>query len=157
MATEKQPAKRRRKKPPLPKLSIGWREWVGLPEFDVSRIKAKVDTGARTSAIHAFRIRPFERDDEAWVSFELHPLQRDSADPIACEARVVDRRRIRSSNGRTEWRYVIRTPLEIGGRRWPIELTLAKRDEMGFRMLLGRTALRRRVVIDPAKSFLTED
>ena len=156
MDTGKPPAKRK-KRPPRPKLSIGWREWVGLPEFGVPRIKAKVDTGARTSAIHAFRIRPFERDDEEWVSFELHPFQRDSADRIACEARVVDRRRIRSSNARTEWRYVIRTPLSIGGRRWPIELTLAKRDEMGFRMLLGRTALRRRVIIDPAKSFLTDD
>ncbi len=155
MTTEKLPAKTKTRKR-APKFVIGWREWVALPEFSDMRIKAKIDTGARTSAIHAFRIQPFDRDDEPWVSFELHPAQRDASTRVTCEARVVDRRRIRSSNGKTEWRYVIKTTLEMAGIRWPIELTLTRRDEMGFRLILGRTALKRRAIVDPAKSFLVD-
>lgn len=150
------PATERRKKARPPKIVVGWREWVGLPDFAETRVKAKIDTGARTSALHAFRLKAFERDGERWVRFELHPIQRDAETRIPCEARVVDRRRIRSSNGKTEWRYVVRTVLEMGGARWPIELSLTRRDEMGFRMILGRTALRTRATVDPARSFLTD-
>ncbi len=136
------------------KLTIGWREWVSLPDLNVGAIKAKVDTGARTSSLHAFRIEPFNREDATWVRFELHPLQRSRAMSVACEARVVDERSVRSSNGSVDRRYIIKTLLRIGDVAWPIELSLANRDEMGFRMLLGRTALRGRTVIEPGRSFL---
>lgn len=133
---------------------IGWREWVGLPELGVQMIKAKIDTGARSSALHAWSIKPFDRDGQEWVTFELHPMQRDSNVVVECEAQVLGERQVRSSSGAREIRYVIRTVLELGVRHWPIEITLTNRDQMGFRMLLGRTALRRRVIIDPSRSFL---
>lgn len=137
-----------------PKL-VGWREWVGLPELGVQMVKAKIDTGARSSALHAWHIKHFERDGERWVAFELHPMQRDNNVVIECEAKVLGVRHVRSSTGVLQRRYVIKTMLELGRRRWPIELTLTARDQMGFRMLLGRTALRRRVIIDPSRSFLS--
>jgi len=133
---------------------IGWREWAGLPELCDIPVKAKIDTGARTSAIHAWNIKRFEKDGAPWVSFELHPVQKDNRTRIACTAPIHDVREVRSSDGATQTRIVIRTRLKLGGRSWPIELTLARRDQMGFRMLIGRTALKRRVLIDPAKSFL---
>ena len=136
------------------RMLVGWREWVGLPELGVAAVKAKIDTGARTSAIHAFTIEPFTREGEDWVAFVLHPVQGDNTVRVACEARVHDRRVIKSSSGHEQHRYVIRTALVLGGETWPVELTLARRDEMGFRMLIGRSALRRRVVVDPARSFL---
>jgi len=135
-------------------LTIGWREWVSLPDLNVDAVKAKIDTGARTSALHAFRIEPFRRKDEAWVRFELHPLQRSRAMRVMSEARVIDERSVRSSNGRVDRRFIIKTLLRLGDAAWPIELSLANRDEMGFRMLLGRTALRGRTVIEPGRSFL---
>jgi hypothetical protein len=135
-------------------LIIGWREWVSLPDLKVDAVKAKIDTGARTSALHAFRIEPFRHEDEAWVRFELHPLQRSRAMQVTSEARVIDERSVRSSNGRMDRRYIIKTLLRLGDVAWPIELSLANRDEMGFRMLLGRTALRGRTVIEPGRSFL---
>lgn len=134
--------------------AIGWREWAAFPELGVARIKAKIDTGAKTSAVHAFRVRTVERDGELWAEFFLHPLQKRKRPEVRCEAPVVDRRRIRSSNGAVEERLVVRTVLRLGGRRWRIDLTLANRDEMGFRLLLGRDALRRKFVIDPGASFL---
>lgn len=133
---------------------IGWREWVGLPEFQTPWIKAKIDTGARSSALHAFDLEHVERDGVPWVRFEIHPWQRSSNDPVVVEAPVVDHRTVRSSNGTDEQRPVIETTIEIGGRELPIELTLTRRDHMGFRLLLGRQALRRRVLIDPERSFL---
>lgn len=133
---------------------IGWREWVALPDLGVERIKAKVDTGARTSALHAFRIEGFERDGRPWARFDVHPNQRSTAGAIVSEAPLVDRRAVRSSSGRAEHRWVVRTTLEIGGVRWPIELTLTRRDAMGFRMLLGRQALRGRALVDPGRSWL---
>lgn len=125
-----------------------------MPDFDGARIKAKIDTGARTSAIHAWKIRRFERDGEAWVKFDLHPDQRDNKTSIPGEARIHDEREIRSSNGQLQKRFVIRTRLKLGSRTWPIDLTLSQRDEMGFRMLLGRTALGGRTLIDPSASYL---
>ena len=143
--------KRKRREP----MVVGWREWVGLPELGAQMVKAKIDTGARSSALHAWHIRPFDNDGEKWVSFELHPMQRDNNVVIECRAPVLGERHVRSSSGVLQRRYVIKTVLELGVRRWPIELTLTARDQMGFRMLLGRTALRRRVIIDPSRSFLS--
>jgi hypothetical protein len=135
-------------------LKIGWREWVGLPDLSVDAIKAKIDTGARTSALHAYRIEPFRRSGALWLRFELNPLQRSAATKVACEACAVDERLVRNSGGGVERRYIITTVLKIGDISWPIELALANRDQMGFRMLLGRTALQGRVLIEPGRSYL---
>ena len=140
--------------PGAPSIVVGWREWVCLPDLGAVRVKAKIDTGARTSAIHAWKIQPFDKDGEAWVRFELHPNQDDNKTRIACEARVVDSRLIKSSNGQEQRRYVIRTAMQLGPHVWPIELTLTRRDEMGFRMLVGRTALKPGALVNPSKSFL---
>lgn len=132
---------------------IGWREWVALPEFHTAPIKAKIDTGARTSALHAFRLEEFEENDDEWVRFEIHPRQRSARDAIEVTARVIERRRIRSSNGTVQERPVIRTTLAALDQQFTIDLTLTNRDEMGFRMLIGRAALRRRFLVDPTRSF----
>ena len=132
---------------------IGWREWVLLPDLLDVAIKAKIDSGARTSAIHSFRTRRFSEGGEPWVEFALHPLQRRSRPEFACTARIKDERWVRSSNGEAEKRIVIETLARLGEVDWPIELTLADRDVMGFRMLLGREAIRRRFLIDPGRSF----
>ena len=133
---------------------VGWREWLALPEMGVSRIKAKVDTGARTSSLHAFALTRFRRGDEPWVRFEAHPLQRDTSVVIPVEAPLIDRRTVRSSSGDETLRPVVATTVELMGRRWEIELTLIRRDPMGFRMLLGRQALRGRFLVDPGRSYL---
>ncbi len=135
-------------------LLVGWREWAGLPNLGVERIKAKIDTGARTSAMHAWRIEPFDDGGAPWVAFDLHPVQRDNRRIVTCRAPVEDRRRVKSSTGHAQTRYVIETTLALGGLTWPIELTLTRRDEMGFRLLIGRTALRRRALVDPARSYI---
>jgi hypothetical protein len=132
---------------------VGWREWVGLPTLGIDRIKAKIDTGARTSALHAYRIKPFRRGDRRFVRFYVHPVQRRRRPEILCEAPVIDERVVVSSNGEQEHRYVVETPIRFGGQEWPIEVTLTNRDEMSFRLLLGRQALRRHVIIDPGTSF----
>ena len=132
-------------------LRIGWREWVSLPDLRVAAIEAKIDTGARTSALHAYRIEPFRRAGALWLRFELHPMQWSK---VACEARAIDERTVRNSGGGIERRYVIKTLLKLGERSWPIELALANRDQMGFRMLLGRTALQGRALIEPGRSYL---
>ena len=139
------------------KLRVGWREWVRLTDLGVAAIKAKIDTGARTSALHAFAIEPFRRSGALWVRFEVHPLQRSSTVKIKCEAPAVDERSVRNSGGLVERRYIIETRLMLGDRAWPIELALANRDQMGFRMLLGRTALKRGVLVEPNRSFLAGD
>jgi hypothetical protein len=146
---------KRHAKPRVEKTVIGWREWVALPGLGVERIKAKIDTGARTSALHAWNIRPFERQGAPWVRFEVHPVQRNNRIILSCAAPVVDRREVRSSSGHREIRYVVATALDIGGDRRDIELTLTKRDEMGFRLLLGRTALRGHHLVDPGRSYRT--
>ncbi len=133
---------------------IGWREWVGLPQLGVDQIKAKIDTGARTSAIHAFKIRALTDGGVPYVSFRLHPVQRRKTPEIECVAPVHDRRRVRSSNGEQQMRYVIRTPIILGAHEVLAEVTLADRDQLGFRMLLGRELLRTHFLIDPGRSFL---
>jgi hypothetical protein len=133
---------------------IGWREWVGLPDLGIPAIKAKIDTGARTSALHAYYVTRFERDGQPWVSFGLHPQQRDSLTCIECEAPIKDIRHVTDSGGHTEERVVIETSLLINGLTMPIEVTLTDRENMRFRMLLGRSALKKGFWVDSSKSFL---
>lgn len=136
------------------KPTIGWREWIALPELGVDAIKVKVDTGARSSALHAFDVRSYERDGVEYVRFTIHPRQRDATVSIDAECPVVARRWVTSSSGHRTRRPVIRTSVELFGRTWPIEVTLTNRDAMGFRMLLGRQALRRRFLVDVSKSYM---
>lgn len=133
---------------------VGWREWLELPELCPVRIKAKVDTGARTSALHAFGLRVHDIAGVTHASFELHPLQRSSAGAIHVTCPVTAFREVRSSNGRRETRPVIETVAALGETSWPLEVTLTSRDAMGFRMLLGRTALKRRFLVNPGRSYV---
>ncbi len=130
---------------------IGWREWVELPGLGGAAVKAKVDTGARTSTLHAFDIT--EREGGAAVAFSYHPVQRDAQRTVKAEAPLIDRRTVTASNGQSELRYVVATEVVIDDEPIAIELTLTRRDAMGFRMLLGRGALRGRYIVDPGRSF----
>jgi hypothetical protein len=134
---------------------IGWREWVSLSELGIAKIKAKIDTGARTSALHAFSLKPFTENGQDRITFEIHPLQHNKSEVVSCTADVIDRREVTDSGGHTEERYVITTPLTIAGQTWPIEITLTERENMLFRMLLGRSALRKHFIVNPARSFVT--
>lgn len=134
---------------------LGWREWVALPKLGIPAIKAKIDTGAKTSALHAFRIESFSQDDVEHVRFWLHPLRKNLKVELVCEAPVVQRRVVRDSGGHAEERYVIESPVSIGSRAWNIELTLTSREDMLFRMLLGRSAIASgNLVIDPNLSYV---
>ena len=135
-------------------LIVGWREWVKLSDLKLQNIKAKVDTGARTSCLHAFSIRPFMQDGQQKVEFQIHPKQRNNELVQTCTANVIDQRIVTDSGGHKEERWVIETMLNIGTHAWPIEVTLSSRDNMMFRMLIGRTALRGRAVVDSGRSYL---
>jgi hypothetical protein len=148
---------RRLKRPKAPLAAVGWREWVELPDLGAFRIKVKVDTGARTSSLHAYELEVVERDGIEWVQFVVHPLQRDSRTTVECTAPLVERRWIRSSNGVRQLRPVIRTTLRLSTETWPIDLTLTSRDVMGFRMLLGREAIRKRFVVNAGRSYLQSE
>ena len=133
---------------------LGWREWVHLPDLGIRWVKAKTDSGARTSALHAFDIEIFEREGREFVRFKVHPRQHNDVETIEAEAELIDQRHVRSSHGKRTFRPVIRTTLEVRGQSFPIELTLVCRRRMKFRMLLGREALRNRFVVDTGRSYL---
>ena len=147
------PSRRRMRRPAAQRELAGRREWIGFPDLGIADIKAKIDTGARTSAIHAFKVNVVETTNGLRAHFFVHPVQGRRLPQIACEAPIVDERLVASSSGHRERRYVIETSLRMGSRQWPIELSLANRDEMGFRVLLGRQALRRRLIVDPGRSY----
>lgn len=136
------------------RVTIGWREWVCLPDLDIAHIKAKVDTGARTSALHAFSVKPFHDRGAPMLRFSVHPLQKQTEPMVECVAPVADRRWVSDSGGHRERRYVVVTAVVLAGQRWEIEMTLTNRDTMRFRMLLGRTALRGRYLVDSGRSYL---
>jgi len=152
----KKPSTRAPRKPRGVKVlpTLGWREWVGLPDHGIEWLKAKVDTGARTSSLHAAGLHTFEVENREWVRFHIYPWQRSTTDAVQVEARVLDRRRVRSSSGTTERRPVVVLPVRIGSRTVDVEFTLTRRDQMGFRMLLGRQALRQRFLVDTGRSYL---
>lgn len=133
---------------------VGWREWVALPDLGAMSIKAKIDTGARSSALHAFDIERFQQDGRSMLRFVVAAAQRTRRGAIRAEAEQIDERIVRSSGGHEQYRPVILTHLGWGGELWPIELTLTRRDAMGFRLLVGRQALRGRLLVDPGRSFL---
>lgn len=132
---------------------LGWREWVALPGLNLPPIKAKIDTGARTSALHAFFVEPYTQDNQEWVRFGIHPHQHDNDQVIECHAPIKDQRVVSDSGGNKQQRYVIETQLVIGTLLYTAEITLTNRDTMRFRMLLGRTAMNGRFIINPASSY----
>ncbi|CCN85614.1 conserved hypothetical protein [Vibrio nigripulchritudo SFn27] len=136
------------------KIIVGWREVLSLPELRLDRIKAKIDTGARTSCLHAYKLETFTRNHALWVRFWMHPEQSNTELSQICEAKVIDERIVRDSGGHEEKRYVIETLLSVNEEQWPIEVTLTNRENMRFRMLLGRTAMHDRIIVDPTESFL---
>lgn len=141
----------KKENPSLP--VIGWREWVALPDLGIKSIKVKVDSGARSSSLHAPDLKIFDRDGVQWARFKVHPLQRSNEKTVEVEAVILEFRSVRSSSGIAKMRPVIVTNVKLLGTKWPVELTLASRDEMGFRMLLGREAFRGRFLVDGGKSF----
>ena len=136
------------------KIILGSEEWCSLPELGIPSINARVDSGAKTSALHAKNIAPFIKDGQNWVKFDINPIQNNVKTIIHCESPLVDKRVVKSSSGYREQRYVIQTSLEIGNSKWAIEMTLTNRDSMGFRMLLGREAMSGRVLVDPEQQYL---
>lgn len=135
-------------------LIIGAEEWCTFPSLGIPAVKARVDSGAKTSSLHAFNIEKFAKNSNAWVRFEIHPLQKDKKISIICEAEIIDKRKVKSTSGISEKRFVVQVPLCIGSDTWDVEVTLTNRDSMGYRMLLGREAMMNRFLIDPSSSFL---
>jgi ribosomal protein S6--L-glutamate ligase len=135
------------------KIIIGSEEWCGLPQLNIPGVKARIDSGAKTSALHAVNINQFKKNGQPWISFDVHPLQKDGKTTIHCEAPLLDKRKVKSSSGSSEVRYVIKTVLSIAGEAWEIEVTLTNRDSMGYRMLLGRQAMSGKILVDPEESF----
>lgn len=135
-------------------LRIGWQEWCLLPKLHIPAIKAKIDTGAKTSVLHAADIRPFHRRGKLYVHFMVHPLQRSLKYPIPCTALVIDQRTMMSTSGSQETRYIILSTLSLGDKSWDIEISLTNRDLLTFRMLLGRDALKTHTIIEPGKTLL---
>lgn len=133
---------------------LGWREWVALPEFGIDRMKAKIDTGARSSALHAVTLEPYHKDGEHWLMFTVAPQQKQSDLLIECHAPIKDRRLVSDSGGHKQRRYVIETNLVFGQHLLKAEITLTNRDPMRFRMLLGRTAMNKHFLINPNASYL---
>lgn len=138
----------------LQKVIVGSEEWCSFPTLNIPTIKARIDSGAKTSALHAVNITPFENNGEKWVKFDINPLQNSGKTIIHCQSRIIDKRIVKSSSGTRESRYVIKTELSLGESNWEIELTLTNRDSMGYRMLLGREAMSGRVLVDPEQHFL---
>ena len=139
------------------KILIGSEEWCSFPSLGIPAIKARVDSGAKTSSIHAFNIQSFRRGSMLWVSFEVHPIQKNRKAVVRCERPVIDKRKVKSSSGVAETRYVVQVPMKVADQTWDVELTLANRDSMGYRMLLGREAMSGRMVVDPSDSFVLGD
>lgn len=139
------------------KIIVGSEEWCSLPMLGIPLLKARVDSGAKTSSLHAFNIRKFQRNGVPWVSYELHPLQHNRRVIVRCESEVIDRRTVKSSTGVSEKRYVIKSLIQLSGKSWEIEMTLANRDSMGYRMLLGRAAMKERILVDPSAKLLCGD
>ena len=135
-------------------IKLGWREWVALPDLGLPAIKVKVDSGAKTSALHAFYTDKYKLDSVDMVKFRIHPIQKNYNFEVECHAPVLDYREVSDSGGHKEMRYVIESNMCIGDHSWPIELTLTNRDTMRFRMLLGRRALASRAIIEPGASYL---
>lgn len=134
-------------------LIIGWREWISLPELGIKRLKAKVDTGARTSALHAHQVECYQDHGVNKVKFTIYPLHHFPEKPVVCVAELQDIRWVTDSGGHREQRPVIKTLIKMADKSWPIEITLTSRDDMSFRMLLGRTAMQNQFVVDPASSY----
>lgn len=134
--------------------TIGWREWISLPELGIPCIKAKIDTGARTSALHAYFVEPHYKNKVLHVRFGIHPHQGDSETAIVCDAIVLEERKVTDSGGHVENRFVIETIITIGEISRKVEMTLTNRDTMKFRMLLGRTALNNLFCVNPAASYV---
>lgn len=134
---------------------IGWKEWFSLDCIALPAIKGKIDTGAKTSALHAFNIETFYIEDVEYVRFDIHPLQKNKRFVRSCISRVIDRRMVSDSSGKKEKRIVIKSDLKIGDKKIRIELTLTNRDNMSFRMLLGREAIMQaKMIVDISKSFV---
>jgi len=136
------------------KTVVGSEEWVSLSKLKIPYVKARVDSGAKTSSLHATNIQPYQKDNETWVNFDVFPIQNDGKRKISCKALVVDKRVVKSSSGDREERFVVRTEISLNEQKWDIELTLTNRDSMGYRMLLGRQAMMGRIIVDPSESFL---
>lgn len=144
----------RTKPPRFPTLITGWVEWVAFPKLGIDLLEAKIDTGAKASSLHAEKIEPFEKDGERWVRFVTHPKRKSRKDAITCEAKVIDERRIKSSNGVYQTRYVISTWVHIGPYKWPIDISLTSRKGMEYRMLFGRSALGKICLVSPTFAHL---